>query len=311
MVSKRRINRARLGMAIGIVGLCLSIVVPQAPAALNGVEHVVVVGCDGMSPDGVQKADTPVMHRMMQTGAYTLKARGVMPTSSSPNWASMIMGAGPEQHGITSNDWKPDKFEIAPIAVGPGGIFPTIFSVLREQRPQGKLAVFHHWDDFKRLLEWSMVDKIENSKTAEKTMENTIAYIQENKPLFTFIQLDHVDHAGHEFGHGTAQYYESVHVADQLIGNLLQALHSAKLTDTTIVLVTSDHGGKNKGHGGATMEEIEIPWIIAGPGVVQNKEIKTPVNVYDTAVTLAYIFGVNPPACWIGKPVLEAFKNNE
>ena len=35
----------------------------------------------------------------------SIHARGVIPTVSSPNWASMIMGAGPEQHGITSNDW--------------------------------------------------------------------------------------------------------------------------------------------------------------------------------------------------------------
>jgi len=46
----------------------------------------------------------------MREGAWTLHARGVMPTVSSPNWASMIMGAGPEQHGVTSIDWQPYKF---------------------------------------------------------------------------------------------------------------------------------------------------------------------------------------------------------
>ena len=49
--------------------------------------------------------------------------------------ASMIMGAGPEQHGVTSNEWETNKFEIAPTVVGPGGMFPTIFGLLRAQRP--------------------------------------------------------------------------------------------------------------------------------------------------------------------------------
>lgn len=55
------------------------------------------------------------------------------------------------------------------------------------------------------------------------------------------------------------------------------------------------------------MAEIEIPWIIAGPGVAAGHEIKTPVNTYDTAVTVAYVFGLKTPDCWIGRPVSEAF----
>ena len=77
------------------------------------------------------------------------------------------------------------------------------------------------------------------------------------------------------------------------------------------MLVTADHGGKGKGHGGNTMAEIEIPWIIAGPGVVPGKEITTAVNTYDTAATIAYIFGLTPPKCWIARPVEEAFSAND
>ncbi len=80
-----------------------------AQMAVTGVEHVIIIGCDGMSPDGVQKAETPNTRRLMREGAFNLHARGVMPTVSSPNWASMIMGAGPEQHGVTSNEWETNK----------------------------------------------------------------------------------------------------------------------------------------------------------------------------------------------------------
>lgn len=269
--------------------------------------HMVVVGVDGLSPDGVIKANAPNLKSLCQQGAWTFRARGVMPTSSSPNWASMIMGAGPEQHGVTSNDWQPDKFDIAPVVKGPGGIFPTVFSVLREQKPRAVVGVFHDWGDYGRLFERSMVDVIENPKGPTNTVQRAVEFIKSRRPTFTFIHLDHVDHAGHEIGHGTPAYYESVAVADKLIGEVISAIETAGMKESTLLLVTADHGGKAKGHGGATMEEIEIPWIITGPGIRAGHEIKSPVNTYDTAATIAFAFGLKAPEAWIARPVTEAF----
>jgi predicted AlkP superfamily pyrophosphatase or phosphodiesterase len=278
-----------------------------ATAQVPGAAHVVIIGVDGLSPDGIRKAATPTLHGMIKTGASTLHARGVMPTVSSPNWASMIMGAGPEQHGVTTNDWQPDKFEIAPTARGPGGVFPTIFGVLRAQRPGARLACFHDWEGFSRLFERNTADVVEHCKGPVQTTERAIAYLKAKRPDFTFIHLDHVDDAGHNQGHGTPAYYKAVAEADRLIGLVFQALNEIGIADQTIVLVTSDHGGRGKGHGGATMDEIEIPWIITGPGVIAGLDIKTPVNTFDTAATVAYIFGLTPPRCWIAKPVDAAF----
>jgi hypothetical protein len=55
------------------------------------------------------------------------------------------------------------------------------------------------------------------------------------------------------------------------------------------------------------MTELEIPWMIRGPGVAAGKEIAEPIDTFDTARTIAYIYGLEPPACWIGRPVLAAF----
>ncbi len=141
----------------------------------------------------------------------------------------------------------------------------------------------------------------------EETTERTVAYLKEKRPQFTFIHLDHVDHAGHNHGHGTPEYDQSVAEADRLIGLVLEGLREAGIAEKTVVLVTSDHGGNVKGHGGAAMAEIEIPWILHGPGVAAGKELATPVNTYDTAATVASIFGLDAPGCWIARPVAEAF----
>lgn len=308
-----RISLKKQGIfgVLGVVSLVVSLFLgftSQIASQVQGVNHVVIIGCDGLSPDGVQKAETPNMDGLMRRGAYTFRARGVMPTSSSPNWASMLMGAGPEQHGVTSNDWRPNKFAVAPTAVGSGGIFPTVFGVLREQQPSAVIACFHDWGGFGVLFEREALDTIADTDGPVNTTERAVAYFKAKQPNFTFIHLDHIDHAGHKYGHGTAEYYKSVEEADRLIGETLQGLEAAGMLAQTILIITSDHGGVGKGHGGATMAEIEIPWIIAGPGVVPAKELTSFVNIYDTAATVAHIFGLTAPDCWIAKPVLEAFE---
>ena len=264
---------------------------------------LLIIGVDGMSPAGLLNARTPNMHRLMEEGMYTLHVRAVMPTSSSSNWASMIMGAGPEQHGITSNDWQPDKFDIPPTVQGPGGIFPTLFSALRQQRPSAVIACFHDWDGFGRLLERNMLDRLVDADGPEQAVDLAIAYFKEKKPDLTFIQLDHVDHAGHEKGHGSPEYHAAVADADRLVGKLIDGLKAADMLADTVVMVAADHGGVGTKHGGTTMAELEVPWIIRGPGIAAGPEIAGPVNIYDIAPTAARILELKAHEAWIGRPI--------
>src|SRR5262245_56244603 len=127
--------------------LTLSIVlVLAAVAKAQPYVQIVVVGFDGLGGEALRKIETTHFDALMKSGAYTLHARGVIPTVSSPNWASMIMGVGPAQHGVTSNDWQPDKYEIAPVATGSAAIFPTVFGLLNEQRPDAVMGVVHEWE---------------------------------------------------------------------------------------------------------------------------------------------------------------------
>ena len=91
------------------------------------MQHVIVIGVDGLSVDAVVHADVPHLHQLIQRGALSLTARGVMPALSSPNWESMITGAGTEQHGITSNGWFRSMVELEPVCRSAGGKLPTIF----------------------------------------------------------------------------------------------------------------------------------------------------------------------------------------
>jgi predicted AlkP superfamily pyrophosphatase or phosphodiesterase len=290
-----------------LVALAMSVCTGSQSQRSPLADHLVIIGIDGWGSFGLEGAKIPNIDRLRLEGASSLRGRGVMPTSSSPNWASMITGAGPEQHGVTSNDWQPNKYEIPTAVKEAEGIYPTIFGLLRAERPNSKIVFFTEWHDFARLLERKALDEIYLGKSAEDTAGRAAAVIAQSKPDLAFIQFDHVDHAGHQFGYGTPEYIAAVEKADTLIGQILNAIKEAGIAPRTTVLVTADHGGTGKKHGQPTIRDLEIPWIIAGPGIRAGKEIQSPLNIFDTAPSAAYILGLKAPTSCIGKVVLEAF----
>lgn len=275
---------------------------------LPKAKHVVVIGFDGLSPDGLEHGATPNFDRIMEEGSYSLHARSVLPTSSSTNWASMIMGSGPEQHGITSNAWEKDNFVLPAVVQSEDFLFPTIFHLVDNQIENAEVGAIYHWTGFGRLFEKDAVDYDINPKTEEETAELAGNYIKSKKPNFTFIHFDHVDHAGHEFGHGSPEYYTSVEKSDELLGVVMKAIKDAGIEDETVVIISADHGGLGKGHGGESLQEIEIPFLVWGKSIKKNHKLKYPIYQYDNAATVAFVLGLKTPRAWIGKSVKNAFE---
>ncbi|WP_293915166.1 MULTISPECIES: alkaline phosphatase [unclassified Sphingobacterium] len=286
--------------------ICLSVFTLQAQ--IKKAKHIVVIGCDGLGAYALPKADMPNVKSVMASGAWSLHARSVLPSSSAVNWASMLMGAGPTQHGFT--EWGSQKPEI-PSAYTTAAYkqFPSIFSVIRDQKPKAVTAAVYSWPGIGYLIEKDAITHVlPANDDEEKCVNDAIETIKTIKPLFTFIHFDEPDHTGHAKGHRTAEYYEILKTVDARIGKILNAIKDAGIANETIVLITSDHGGIDKGHGGKSLDEVEIPWIISGPGVKVNHEIKNTIITYDTGATLAWILGLDQPQAWRGKAITEAFK---
>lgn len=292
-------------ITIGILSLwfCVSIKAQELPQ----IKHVVVIGFDGLSPNGLEHANTPNFDKIINEGTSTMHARSVLPSSSSTNWASMIMGAGPEQHGITSNAWEKNSFTLPAIVQSEDFLFPTIFNLIDTKIPNAEIGAIYHWDGFGRLFEKSAVDYDINPKTEDETAQVASTYIKSKQPTFTFIHFDHVDHAGHEFGHGTPEYYKSVEKADALLAQVMEAITSTAMASETLVIISADHGGIGKGHGGESLQEMEIPFIVWGKSVKKNYKLNYPVYQYDNAATVAFALGLKLPMACIGKPVKNAF----
>mgnify|MGYP002672634629 FL=1 len=274
-------------------------------------EHVVFIGLDGWGAYSLPKADMPNVKKLMSEGAYTLKKRSSLPSSSAINWASMFMGAGPELHGYTQ--WGSKTPELPSRELNQHGIFPTIFQLLRDNQPKAEIGCLYEWDGIKYLVDSLSLDfnyHVPNSqKTPQDLCQQAVKYIKEKQPNLVAICFDNPDHVGHADGHDTPAYYTKLKELDTYVGQIVQAVKDAGMIENTIFILTSDHGGINKGHGGKTMMEMETPFIISGKNISKGicfDDIS--MMQYDVASTIAYIFNLQQPQVWIGRPMKSLFE---
>ena len=172
-------------------------------AAKWKAKHVVLIGLDGWGAYSVNKAEMPNVKKLMEEGSYTLKKRSVLPSSSAVNWASMYMGAGPELHGYT--EWGSQTPELPSRVVNKHGIFPTVFSLLRESDPKAEIGCICEWAGIRYVVDTlalsydkNITEKPQNPATAKCAVE----YIKRAHPALVNIVFDEPDHVGIKKGHG-------------------------------------------------------------------------------------------------------------
>jgi predicted AlkP superfamily pyrophosphatase or phosphodiesterase len=293
--------------------LCLPFVTPleaKPKQPKPKAQHVLVIGIDGWGGYSLAKAhDIPNIRMLMQQGCYTAKKRSVLPSDSGVNWASMFNGSCPELHGYTT--WNSHTPEIPSVELNEHGKFPTIFSILRKARPDVVTGCIAEWDGIKHVVDTMAIDYYDLAPDWEHhtslLCEMAERFIIDRKPTLFAVCWDQLDHTGHSIGHDTPEYYQTLAELDVFVGRLIQALKTAGIYDQTIIIITADHGGVNKGHGGKSLLEMEHPFIICGRGIRSGLVIEEPMMQFDTAATIAYIFGLTPPRSWVGRPVLSVF----
>lgn len=297
-----------------LVFACIFLLVDATFAAKWKAKHVVLIGLDGWGSYSVEKANMPHVKQLIADGSYTLKKRSVLPSSSAVNWASMFMGAGPELHGYT--EWGSRTPELPSREISHYGMFPTVFGLFRDANPKAEMGYICEWEGLLYLAEMDAMNKKKHvpkedapdGNIAKAVSAEAVAYIKEARPDFVSVFFDEPDHVGHAVGHDTEAYYEKLEELDTYVGAIIGAVKDAGMLDNTIFIVTSDHGGINKGHGGKIMQEMETPFIISGKNIKKGYNISESMMQFDVASTIAYLFGLEQPQVWIGRPIKQVFK---
>lgn len=269
--------------------------------------RLVFIGLDGWAGNTYEQSEMPYTKKLAAEGALTLEKRAVLPSSSAVNWASIFMGVGPEVHGYLNWGSKTPEMQQPTGTVKQNNIFPTIFQVARSQHPDTHMAFFYEWDGMKYLADTLSFNHHEQTRSGE-TAQKAAAYIKANKPDVTVVIFDNPDHAGHNKGWGSPDYYDTMKELDKEVACIVEAIKESGIADETVIMITGDHGGINKGHGGTSMDEINSPLVLHGNGVRKGIAITDMVMGYDLAATMAHILDIEAPSCWRGRNIDQAFE---
>lgn len=288
MPDLRRILRAALALA--------AFAVPAQAQSTN----VVLISIDGLRPDAIAASGARNLQRMMREGAYTLRARTIMPSLTLPSHTSMLTGVPPEVHGITWNYEQVDNAGTVEV--------PTVFDLA--QAAGKTTAGFFGKAKFRHLLrrdapQFRMAPYGNDLWAAPRITQEVQDYLRHRRPDFVFVHITDPDIAGHSVGWMSAPYRYAVRRADAAVARIAAAARRA-YRGNVVVIVTADHGGHGRTHGTDLDVDMNIPWIAWGRNV-RPGEITAPVSTMDSAATALWLLGVPRPENWVGRPVESAF----
>lgn len=273
----------------------------------QNVKRVVILALDGMSVNGFEQANTPVMDALMSEGALSLTTRVVNPSVTLPNWTSHLTGSGPEQHGVVDNSWKVDSHTLSAVAKDADGYYPSIFKVLKDNVKDVKIGFYYEWGALinslnpKYMDEVKQIDRTEVSHGQLGDMAYNFIETNQDNPTLLFYINDDVDGKGHGFSWISEEYYKAIETADKNFGVLIEKMKASGLYEDTYFFILSDHGGIKTGHGGVTHDEMIVPWGVKGPGIKEGFKITDANNTVNTATTILNIFDIKQPQTWIGQ----------
>ncbi len=256
------------------------------------MSQVILFSIDGMRPDGMDQALTPVVDGLMSRGAHTLTARTVMPSATLPCHTSLFLGCRPERHGVNTNTWTPP---VRPVT----GLIDLV------HQSGNTTAAFYNWEQLRDLappgsLNGSFFMKnCDGPEGDQEIADQAVRWLSGHQTDFAFVYFGHTDIAGHQHGWMSQPYIDGIENADRCIGEVLEAADGDAL-----LIVTSDHGGHGMSHGTDCYEDMTIPFVISGPGVTAGTTIERQVNITDIAPTVATHLDLTQPVDWIGESVV-------
>jgi arylsulfatase A-like enzyme len=259
-------------------------------------ERVVILSLDGLRPDGLLRSTIPRISELINGGASSFSAQTIFPSATLPAHASMLSGVCPSKHGILWNDLVPSLGYLE---------VPTILSIAKEAGLRTVMVVGK--EKLSTLAPPGTVDRFRFVNGSDEQIVQ--AALQEAAGGFgvLFVHLILPDFFGHLEGWMSPAYLEGIGRDDTAVGTFVDGLRALGLLDRAILILTADHGGHDQTHGSNRPEDMTIPWILYGFGVLEGAPIAVPVSVMDTAATGVWALGLPLPADWDGRPVVEAF----
>ncbi|MBU0607186.1 MAG: alkaline phosphatase family protein [Armatimonadetes bacterium] len=245
----------RLEAGAPTAGASTATAIPEIVADLQGAERLAVLAPDalGVHPFTVWRHEMPYLDSLHQRRSLVL--RGVMPTITPVNFATIVTGTDQRGHGI-------QNFK-------DGFACETLFDVVRAHGGQsagvgqkgytGSELLGRHADF------WGKAE----SNTDAEVAQIALGLAREHRPQFLIVQLGSTDDVLHRYGPSSPEVVPVLRETDDRLREMVGELTGLGYA----IIITSDHGqhdaeagSKRHGTHGTEMDEdalVPCTWVAA------------------------------------------------
>jgi hypothetical protein len=275
-----------------------------------------IIGLDGLRSDAlklaVETGRAPFIAELIASGSVTWHAMSggwtpsagdptIQATYSGPGWSSVLTGVWRDKHGVNSNDFKGQRFDL----------YPALFKRLHGMEPSASSVSLVSWKPINDHIVSPLGEEIcaclnftngSQSQTDADLTSKTLELLETSDPTLVFYYQGNIDAAGHRFGFSpeVSDYMDAIELADARIGRVLKAVRQRpdSAREDWLFVVTSDHGGIGKGHGGHTPEERVIPFIACGGSVPKGMISQQIIGQVAVPATVFRHLHIGIPSSW-------------
>ena len=264
-------------------------------------DNLVFVLVDGVTVDvllDLRKASNDV-DRLLSMGALYVNGLSTSPSYSLPTRASILTGAPPEIHEVSSNDYK------GPLSVD---------SIVKIAWESGYTILCCGDESFATFFGNYLKEHVSIEEGAGHGALSLAAgldllrrYSATGKVLL-WIGVADVDMMGHAVGGAVDVEYNATIINNvRLTLKFVESLEREELLDETLLVILNDHGFKRGGHHGGLEPEVRKVFVLFIGPKVRPGLYEAPFTQYDVAPTTSMLMGWKIPIMSIGRPLAEGF----
>ena len=270
----------------------------------QGIRRVILVVLDGLRADTTALFPLPHLGALAARGSATFAGHTVRPSITAAAMTSLFTGVTPQVHGIESDRFglprSRERLVLLPRLLRDHG-FPLHGFLHAIPRAYRGLAT-RVGDYLGATLTCAGDSADEILDVARPTLTGTQRGVH-------FLHWPDADRAGHAHGWMSREYTAAAQRLDSALGRLVHG--TGVLDDPASVLIAfADHGGGGKNprdHDSTHSLDTTIPIVLAG-GQVVTGELAPMTSLLDIPATVAWLLGIDLPANYAGRPLVEAFR---
>lgn len=218
----------------------------------NSGQTVVLISIDGFRWDYPDKAETPNLDFLINSGVRAKSLIPCFPTKTFPNHYSIVTGLYPENHGIVANNmYNPDTKRYFRLSISEALHDPDWWGgepIWVTAEKQGIETACYFWPGSETKIKGVLPTYFypyDGSIPNEERMHQILRWLdlpEDQRPSFITTYFSTLDDTGHDSGPDSQEVIDAIQYMDSVIGILLNGLKTRALLDKVNVIIVSDHG---------------------------------------------------------------------